>query len=284
VPVLVEAVRYLLPLREGGSLPAVVDTHGAAGDGGRFAVKFLGAGQGARALIAELIAGGIARAIGLPVPDLAIVEVSEGFGRAEPDPEIQDILRASVGPNVGLRFVDGALPYDPVAAADLVDPALAAGVVWFDALVTNVDRTARNPNMLVAGRPAQLWLIDHGASLYFHHDWAMVTPERAAAPFAAIREHVLLPASSSIVDADIRLASRLTSEVISEILSGVPDQLLMHVPPGHTPAFADADAHRDAYGSWFESRLARPRSWVHAAEEARAGLAERAPTPLSYRR
>jgi hypothetical protein len=284
VPVLVEADRYLLPLREGGSLPAVVDTHGVADTGGRYAVKFLGAGQGARALVAELIVGGVARALGLPVPDIAIVNVAEGFGRAEPDPEIQDILRASVGPNVGLRFVDGALPYDPVAAADLVDHDRAADIVWMDALVTNVDRTPRNPNMLVAGRPARLWLIDHGASLYFHHDWEAVTPERAAAPFAAIREHVLLPAASSVIEADARLMPRLTSEVISDILSGVPDQLLMHVPPGHTPAFADADAHRAAYRSWFESRLAPPRSWVHAAEEARAGLAERAPTPLSYRR
>ncbi len=182
MPAVVTAQRYLLPLREGGSLPAVVETVDAAGAGaGRYAVKFLGAGQGSRVLVAELISGGIASALGLPVPELAIVNVTEGFGRAEPDPEIQDILRGSVGPNMGLRFIDGALPYDPVAATDLVDPDLAADIIWLDALVSNVDRTVRNPNLLVAGHPPALWLIDHGATLIFHHGWTGVDENRARA-------------------------------------------------------------------------------------------------------
>jgi hypothetical protein len=284
VPVVVDADRYLLPLREGGSLPAVVETHGAREAGGRYAVKFLGAGQGARALIAELIVGGIAGRLGLPVPELAIVDVAAGFGRAEPDPEIQEILRASVGPNVGLRFVDGALPYDPVAAADLIEPDMAAEIVWLDALVMNVDRTARNPNMLVAGSPARLWLIDHGAALYFHHDWPSVTPTRATGGFPAIREHVLLPRASSVQDADSRLAPRLSGGVLWEILMEVPDDMLMHVPPGHTPAFENPGAHREAYRDWFLTRLAEPREWVRVADEARGSLASTARTPVPYRR
>jgi hypothetical protein len=284
VPVVVHADRYLLPLREGGSLPAVVDTHGAGDAGGRYAVKFLGAGQGARALIAELVVGLIAERLGLLAPELAIVMVTDGFGRAEPDPEIQDILRASTGPNVGLRFIDGALPYDPVAAVDLIEPERAADIVWLDALVTNVDRTARNPNMLVAGSPARVWLIDHGAALYFHHDWPAVTPERAAAAFPAIREHVLLPRASSMLDADERLAPLLRGRAIMDVLDAVPDELLMHVPPGHSPAFPSAAAHREAYQSWFGARLAAPRAWVPAAEQERMSLATESRVPLPYRR
>jgi hypothetical protein len=281
----VTAERYALPLREGGSLPAVVETGGpGGGPGGRFAVKFLGAGQGARALVAELIVGQIARRLGLPVPDVALVEVGEGFGRAEPDPEIQDILKGSVGPNVGLRFLDGALPYDPVAAADLVAPGLAADVVWLDAFVTNIDRTPRNPNLLLAGHPPALWLIDHGAALYFHHDWPTVDEARARTPFPAIREHVLLPRASSIEEADARLAPRLSADVLAGIVAAVPDALLMHAPPGLSPPFPSADGNRAAYRIYFEARLAAPRAWAVEAERARlARLAER-PRPLDYRR
>jgi hypothetical protein len=281
----VTAERYALPLREGGSLPAVVETVAqGGGPGGRFAVKFLGAGQGARALVAELIVGQLARHLGLPMPDLAVVEVEEGFGRAEPDPEIQDILKGSVGPNVGLRFLDGALPYDPVAAADLVTPELAADVVWLDALTTNIDRTARNPNLLVVGRPPALWLIDHGAALYFHHDWATVDEARARAPFAAIREHVLLPRASSVEEADARLAPRLSDDVLEAIVGAVPDALLMHAPPGLFPPFPSAEGNRAAYLAYFRARLDAPRAWAAEAERARrARLAER-PRPLDYRR
>src|SRR5688572_23543629 len=163
--------RYVVPLREGGSLPAVVETvqPDQVSSGGAFVVKFQGAGQGAKALIAEAVVAGLARALDLPVPRPAIVTLEEGFGNAEPDPEIQDILRGSVGENFGLAYLSGALAFDPAADADSIDPDLAAEIVWLDALTTNVDRTPRNTNMLLwQGR---LWLIDHGAALYVHHRW-----------------------------------------------------------------------------------------------------------------
>src|ERR1700738_813276 len=159
------ATRYVQPLREGGSPPAVVDTDA----GGLFVVKFRGAGQGAKVLVAELIVGGLAMRLGLPTPDLALVDVSSRFGRSEPDPEIQELLRRSHGTNVGLRYLDGAFNFDLSAAGDLVTPELAARIVWLDPLHTKPARTARNPNMLVWERG--LWLIDHGAALYAHHDW-----------------------------------------------------------------------------------------------------------------
>src|SRR5437773_11403859 len=160
------ALRYVQPLREGGSLPAIVDT-----DDGLFVVKFRGAGQGPRALVAELIAGLLARELGLPVPDLALVDVDAVFGRTEPDPEIQDLLRASHGINVGMRYLDSAFNYDGLAACEFIDDAFAADVVWFDALLTNPDRTHRNPNLMICNRKA--YLIDHGAALYAHHDWSL---------------------------------------------------------------------------------------------------------------
>src|SRR5262245_5532268 len=166
------ATRYVQPLREGGSLPAVVDTDG----GGLFVVKFRGAGQGAKALIAELLVGLLAERVGLPVPPLAVIDLPEVFGRTEPDPEIQDILRGSRGLNVGLRYLDGAFNFDLAAAGDLVTEDLATRLVWLDALVTNPDRTARNPNLLVA--EGRIWLIDHGGTLYAHHDWTSVDEAR----------------------------------------------------------------------------------------------------------
>ena len=273
------AHRYVTPLREGGSLPALVET-----DGGAFVVKFRGAGQGARALIAVVVVGRLARRLGLPVPALAVVELAEAFGRAEPDPEVQDVLRSSRGDNVGLAFVPGAFAYEPAAHADLVGPDLAAAVVWLDALTTNIDRTARNPNLLVArgdGGP-QLWLIDHGAALYFHHDWERVDGARAQAPFPAIRDHVLLPAASSVEAADARLAPRVDEEAVDAVLSDVPDALLVHAPEGRRPDFERPDDARAAYARYFRQRMAAPRRWVAEAERARA---ERPDTsPLPYRR
>ncbi len=273
------ALRYVTPLREGGSLPALVET-----DGGLYVVKFRGAGQGARALIAEVVVGRLASALGLPLPDLAVVTLADGFGRAEPDPEIQDILRASGGPNVGLAFVPGAFAYDPVAHADLVDPDTAAAVVWLDALTTNIDRTARNPNLLVARGDdgPDLWLIDHGAALYFHHNWATVDAAKAAAPFPAIRDHVLLPVASSLLAADARLAPLLTEAVVTDALAAVPDALLTDAPPGRDAPFETADAGRSAYADYFRQRLAGPRAW---AEEAARAQAEAPDTSaLAYRR
>ncbi len=273
------ALRYVTPLREGGSLPALVET-----DGGLFVVKFRGAGQGARALVAELIVGGLAERLGLPLPEVAVVELSPEFGRAEPDPEIQDILRGSVGPNVGLGFVPGAFAYEPSAHADLVDPALAADVVWLDALTTNIDRTARNPNLLVARSDIgpQLWLIDHGAALYFHHNWAAVDAERARAPFPPIRDHVLLSVAGPIEAADARLASRLDPATVAGVLADVPDALLTDAPPGREPPFDSAEATRGAYAAFFRQRLDAPRRWVEEAARAQAERPDA--SPLAYRR
>ncbi|MDT0630530.1 HipA family kinase [Rubrivirga litoralis] len=273
------ALRYVTPLREGGSLPAVVET-----EAGAYVVKFRGAGQGARALVAEVVVGRLAQTLGLPLPDLALVDLAEAFGRSEPDPEIQDILRASTGLNVGLGFVEGAFPFDPLAAGDLVAPETAADVVWLDALTTNIDRTARNPNLLVApgaGGP-ELWLIDHGAALYFHHDWASMSEDRARTPFPAIRDHVLLPFAGDIEAADARLAPLLTDAALGAVLDDVPDELLLHAPPGHPAPFASAGAGRRAYLDYFRARLAAPRAWV--AEAVRAQAAGPDTTPLAYRR
>ena len=273
------AQRYVTPLREGGSLPAVVET-----PAGLYAVKFLGAGQGARALVSEIIVGRLAQRLGLPLPDLALVDVAEAFGRAEPDPEIQDILRASHGLNVGLGFVEGAFPFDPLAVGDLVDPDLAAAVVWLDALTTNIDRTARNPNLLVAPAPdgPALWLIDHGAALYFHHNWPAVDEARARAPFAAIRDHVLLPFAGDLEAADARLAALLDADALAAILDDVPDALLMHAPEGRAPAFESPEANRAAYLRYFRARLEGPRAWL--GEAVRAQRAGGETEELPYRR
>jgi hypothetical protein len=257
-PATVRATKYVAPLREGGSLPALVE----ADDDGLYVVKFRGAGQGPKALVAELIAGELARRIGLTVPDIAYVEIDPALAPAEPDQEIQDLLRASVGLNVGLDFLPGALAFDPAAPPD-VDPAVAAGVAWLDALVTNVDRTARNPNLLEwHGR---LWLIDHGAALYLHHrTWALA--ERARDPFPAIAEHVLLPFASAIDDVDDRLAARLDRAALEAIAGLVPDAWL--VADGED---ADPGQRRRAYVDYLARRLEPPRAFAEEAERARAG-------------
>ncbi|HOM12505.1 MAG TPA: aminotransferase class I and II, partial [Rubrivivax sp.] len=210
----VAATRYLTPLREGGSLPAIVE----ADDDGLYVLKFRGAGQGPKALIAELVAGEIARALGLPVPEIVFMQLDTELARTEPDPEIQDLIRASAGLNVGLDYLSGAVNFDP--AADVVTPDFASRLVWFDTLVSNVDRTARNTNLLMWHR--QPWLIDHGASLTFHHAWngSVAYPGK---PFAPIAEHVLLPRASQLAEADTALAPRLSGEVLQGILNGVPD-------------------------------------------------------------
>ncbi len=283
-----EAVRYAVPLREGGSLPAIVETAG----GDLFVVKFRGAGQGARALIAELIVGRLAQHIGLPVPEPALVHLGDGFGRTEPDPEIQDILRGSRGANVGLRYLDGAFTYDPVAVADRVTPERAADIVWLDTLTTNIDRTPRNPNLLVW--EDDVWLIDHGAALYFHHDWPSVNEARARAPFAPIKDHVLLPRAASLSDADARLAPLLTDAVLRSVLDEVPDALLMDAPEGRTPPFGTAADNRQAYREYFRARLDGPRAsgtrpsgarpFAEQAERARQAVRGAAPEALGYRR
>ena len=269
------ATRYVEALREGGSLPAVVDT-----EGGFYVVKFRGAGQGAKALIAELIVGRLAQAIGLPVPELAIVDLSEAFGRTEPDPEIQDILRGSHGDNVGLRYLDGAFNFDAAAAGDLVSTDLATRLVWFDALVTNVDRTHRNPNLLVWQR--RLWLIDHGGALYAHHDWASVGEARTRTPFPRIREHVLLDRAGDLGAIDATLAGLLTPEVVSGVLADVPDEL--YTDPVACREFTDADAARARYRDYLIARLEPPREFAAEAVRARDQARREAPRPISSRR
>jgi hypothetical protein len=255
-----QAQRYVQPLREGGSLPAVVDT-----DDGLFVVKFRGAGQGPKALIAEIIVGTLAQQLGLPVPELAIIEIDSAFGRAEPDPEIQEILRASHGSNVGMRFLDGAFNFDAYAAGEFIDADLASAVVWFDALTTNPDRTHRNPNILICDRAP--WLIDHGAAIYAHHAWSTVDAERTATPFPLIRDHVLLRTASSLAAAHKRLLPRLTSDVVNTVIAAAPDALLLD--PIIADDFENANAARARYQQYFTQRLQSAQRFVDEAVNAR---------------
>jgi hypothetical protein len=241
----VAATRYVTPLREGGSLPALIE----ADDDGLYVLKFRGAGQGPRALVAEVVAGELARALGFSVPELVLVDLDATIARAEPDPEIQDLLLASDGLNLGVDFLPGALPFSP-AAGSPPDADLAADIVWLDALVTNVDRTAQNPNLLWWHR--RLWLIDHGAALYFHHGNEPVA-DHARRPFEAVREHVLLPYASSIEAADARLAPQVTSEVLETTVQAVPDAWL-------------GSTDRSVYVDYLTTRLRSPRGFVEEAE------------------
>jgi hypothetical protein len=255
-PRTVKATRYVTPLREGGSLPAIVE----ADDDGLYVLKFRGAGQGPKALIAELVAGELARALELPVPEIVFVEVAAELARTEPDPEIQDLIRASAGLNLALDYLPGSVTFDP--AAETVEPGLASSIVWFDAFTTNVDRTARNTNMLVWHR--KLWLIDHGASLYFHHNWENYLA-RSRAAFPLIKEHVLLPWASAIGEADARLAARLDEGLITGVLESVPDGWL-----AAEPRFETAGESRAAYAEYLLSRLSAPREFAREAADARA--------------
>jgi len=252
----VSATRYVMPLREGGSLPGLVE----ASDDGLYVVKFRGAGQGPKTLVAELIAGVIGRRLGFNIPEVVFVDLPAAFGRIEPDPEIAELLEASVGLNLGLDFLPGALPIDALSASTM-DPRLAADIVWFDAFLANVDRTTRNTNML--RWHDQAWLIDHGAAIYAHHRWTDPA-EQARRPFAAIREHVLLPVADSIVSADSRLASRLAEDDLWQVVAAIPDEWL-----GHDPVVGNADAQRKAYFTWLVQRLEAPRVFVADAESAR---------------
>jgi hypothetical protein len=255
----VQATRYVTPLREGGSLPALVE----ADDLGLYVLKFTGAGQGRLALVAEIIAGRIGRALGLNVPELVLVDVDAALGRNEPDAEIRELLRASVGVNLGMDFLPGSVMFDP-AAGDIAAPELASTAVWFDALVTNVDRTARNPNLLCWHK--SLYFIDHGAALYFHHDWKDPVA-RARSRFPAIREHVLLPRADSIDAVSGSLRSRLCQAVFEEALADVPDNWLLPEPGAATPA-----AKRATYVDYLVARLDAAPLFVEEAVRARNAL------------
>jgi hypothetical protein len=255
----VTASRYVIPLREGGSLPAVVE----ADDGALYVMKFVGAGQGPKALVAELIAGEIGRSLGLNVPELVIMQMTPLLGRNENDEEIRDLLRASVGLNLGMRFLPGAFAYNallqPPPAAEL-----ASAVVWFDAFVTNVDRTDRNVNMLLWQH--DLWLIDHGAALYFHHDWATYH-ERARSPFPMVAQHSLLRNASQLAQADETAHRRLNEAIFDRIANDTPDAWLTL-----DAAFGDPATLREAYVTYLAERLAYSSIFVEEAERARGVL------------
>ena len=251
---IVAATRYVIPLREGGSLPAVIE----ADDDGMYVLKFRGAGQGAKALVAEMIAGEFARTLGLPIPEIVLVELDPEMARTEPDPEIQHLIRASDGLNLGLDYLPGAMNFDPLV--DRPDAMLASSIVWFDAFTSNVDRTARNTNLLMWHR--QLKLIDHGAALYFHHDWASAA-QASAKPFTRIADHVLLPLATRLRDADAALSARIDQGEIERIVALVPDSWL-----AGEPAFADVAQHRRAYVDYFCRRLAQRAAFVEEAIRA----------------
>lgn len=255
----VAATRYVTPLREGGSVPAIME----ADDDGLYVVKFRGAGQGPRALIAELIAGEIGRALGLRVPELVLVDLDPVLGRSEPDAEIQDLILASGGVNLGLDYLPGSVGFD-AAMPFAVAPDVASDIAWFDAYTTNVDRTARNPNMLIWHR--DLWLIDHGAALYFHHDWTGYR-ERAASPFAPIANHVLLAGADDIAAAGARLTPVLTDDLLTTIVALVPDEWLDDGAP-----FATLEEHRAAYVEYLVTRRDAAPIFVEEALRARERL------------
>jgi hypothetical protein len=251
------ATRYVTPLHEGGSLPAIVE----ADDDGMYVLKFRGAGQGPKALIAELVAGEIARAAQLPIPEIVLIELDPDLARTEPDPEIQQLIKASAGLNVALDYLPGAVMFDPLAQKPAA--ALASDIVWFDAFVTNVDRTARNANMLVWHR--HLRLIDHGAALYFHHDWNKHL-ERAEDPFTRVKDHILLPFAAELGKADERMTRLITATLLEEIVSLIPESWLGDA------AFATHSENRAAYAKYLRHRLTQPHAFVQEAIRARSVL------------
>jgi hypothetical protein len=254
----VAATRYVIPLREGGSLPGLVE----ADDDGLYVLKFRGAGQGVRALIAEILAGELGRVIGLPIPELVLVEIDPALGRAEPDIEIKELIDRSPGINLGVDFLPGALPFD-AGLSPPPEPDLAASIVWFDALLTNPDRTARNPNLLVWHR--RLWCIDHGAALYVHHTWRDPAVH-AARPFDRIVDHVLLPYAGPIDRVAEPLVARLDETTLRRIIGSLPEDWLSEAP---ATGATSVEATRTAYLRYLAGRVAASRATVDLAERAR---------------
>jgi hypothetical protein len=253
------ATRYVVPLREGGSLPAILE----ADDLGLYVVKFRGAGQGILALVAELIAGEIGRLLGLRIPEIILIEVGPWLGRNEPDYEIRQLLKASTGLNLGLDYLPGSVTFDP-AARDRATPEDASLAVWFDAFTQNVDRTAKNANLLEWHR--KLYLIDHGAALYFHHDWASMH-EKARSPFAEIRHHILLPWAAQISHASKIAHQKMTADALTEIVAMVPDAWLEAIPGGLSAA-----ARRTGYIDFFIQRLAEAHIFEQEAMDAHSRI------------
>ncbi len=253
----VQAVRYVTPLREGGSLPAIIE----ADDGRLYVLKFRGAGQGVKVLVAELVMGEIVRVLGLPVPELVLVHLDAALASGERDSEIQDLIKASVGLNLGMAYLSGALAFEPLVTPG-PDAALASAIVWCDAYLTNVDRTPRNPNMLVWNE--QLWLIDHGAALYVHYSWPGYEA-RISSRFPQIREHTLLRYARMLPQTDAAFCEQLTAAVLAEVLALVPDDWL---GGGGEDGFDTPAACRTAYHTYLRGRLAAPRGFVEEAEHA----------------
>jgi hypothetical protein len=255
-PRTVTASRYVTSLREGGSLPAIVE----GDDDGLYVLKFRGAGQGTKALIAELVAGEVGRLAGLPVPEIVFIELPADLARTEPDPEIQGLIRSSGGLNLGLDYLPGSVTFDPLVYSP--DEHLASAIVWFDALVCNVDRTVRNTNMLMWHR--RLWLIDHGAALYFHHAWDR-HDDHATSPFKMIKDHVLLRFAGALREVDWEMRSLLSGERLAGIVGLIPEEWLPE-----DPGFDGKAGQRAAYLNFFERRLKSSEVFVEEAIRARA--------------
>lgn len=254
----VNVTRYIAPFREGGSLPALAE----ADDDFKYVLKFRGSGQGPKALIAELLGGEIARTLGLKIPELVFARLDETFGQTEPDEEIQDLLKASQGLNVGLHFLSGALTFDPVSTE--ISAELASKIVWLDAYITNVDRTFKNVNMLSWNQ--ELWLIDHGAALYFHHSWTNWEAQ-AQSTFPLIKDHVLLSKAALLEETDAVCRQLLTEEKIQDIVSLVPDAWLQWPDTEESP-----DALRAVYKRYLIARLHHSGIFVKKAQDERKAL------------
>jgi hypothetical protein len=254
----VEVTRYVTPLREGGSLPAISE----ADDGFLYVLKFRGAGQGVKSLIADLIGGELARVAGLKVPEIVFAQLDSAFGRTEPDEEIQDLLKASVGLNLGLHYLSGAITFDPTITT--LNATVASQILWLDALLMNVDRTARNTNMLIWNK--ELWLIDHGAALYFHHSWEN-WEEQAKRPFVQVKDHVLLPWASELDAVDKTFRSLLTADLVRGIISIVPDDWLSANTSVNSPAEA-----REVYSQFLITRIENSAIFIKEAQHARKSL------------
>lgn len=254
----VNVTRYITPLREGGSLPALAE----ADDDFKYVLKFRGAGHGVKALIAEFLGGQLARFLGLPVPELVFATLDEAFGRTEGDEEIQDLLQGSQGLNLGLHFLSGALTYD--AAVNDCDALLASKIVWLDAFITNVDRTFKNTNLLIWKK--ELWLIDHGAALYFHHSWDN-WETTALTPFALIKDHVLLPKATRLEEVNVEFTTKLNDTIIREIVNQIPNDWLLWEDQAIT-----ATEIKEVYFQFLSIRLANASIFLKQAQDARTTL------------
>ena len=261
----VNVIRYVTPLREGGSLPAIAE----ADDGFLYVLKFRGAGQGVKALIAELIGGEVCRVLGLKMPEIVFANLDEAFGRTEADEEIQDLLQASTGLNLAIHYLSGAITFDPLVT--VVDPKLASQIVWLDCLLTNVDRTARNTNMLLWHK--ELWIIDHGASLYFHHSWEN-WEEQSQRPFVQVKDHVLLPYASELATVNEEFTKILDDQIIKDIVALIPDEWLVN-PASYEDDDSTGESpeeRRQVYAQFLAKRIASSEIFVKEAQHARETL------------